>query len=97
MEITFRPIEEWPGEETERRLPSRYEIGWQQTLEDLKRELDALGAEHVVVQLSLKENRIRLDGWPRSDARPEDPRVIVSFRHPEQGWIVYPSTTGRGT
>lgn len=91
MKVTFRPIDEWPREETERRLASPYTVGWGQTLPLLKRELANLGAEHVVVRLALKENRIRSDGWPRADARPTDPRVIVSFRHPQQGWVSYPA------
>lgn len=91
MKVTFRPIDEWPREETEERLPSPYTVGWGETLVLLKGELAKLGAEHVVVQLALKENRIRSDGWPRADARPTDPRVIVSFQHPRQGWVSYPA------
>lgn len=92
MEVTFRPIgERWPREETDPRLPSPYKVGWGETLKLLKRELAHLGAEHVVVSLALKENRIRSDGWPRADARPSDPRVIVAFQHPREGWVEYPA------
>lgn len=94
MEATFRPIGEWPrSEETDPRRPSPYEIGWKQTLEDLKRELAHLGAEHVVVRLDLAENRIRRDGWPRQDARPQSPRVIVEFQRPDGRWLRYPCDT----
>ncbi len=94
MNATFRPIGEWPRpRETDPRRPSPYEIGWKQTLEDLKRELRHLGAEHVVVRLDLAENRIRQDGWPRQDARPRSPRVIVEFQRPDGRWLRYPCDT----
>lgn len=94
MNVTFRPIEEWPRpEETDPRRPSPYEIGWGQTLVDLKRELAHLGAEHIVVSLDLAEHRIRRDGWPRQDARPSSPRVIVEFQRPDGRWLRYPCDT----
>ena len=33
----------------------------------------------VVVQMALRENQIRRDGFPRSEARPEHPGVILAF------------------
>lgn len=47
-----------------------------------------LGAEAVVVKLALTERDIRRDGWPRRDARPAHPGVIIEFdsRH---GWLRY--------
>jgi len=45
----------------------------------LERELDHLGARNAVIELSLEEAEIRIDGWPRASARPNDPGVVVSF------------------
>lgn len=54
-------------------------VPWNDTLLLLDRELAALGATEVVFQIDLIERDIRLDGMPRSDARPSDPAVIISF------------------
>jgi hypothetical protein len=49
------------------------------TLELLKRELSKLGAHSAVIELALTEREIRLDGWPRAEARPSHPGVVISF------------------
>lgn len=95
MDVTFRSIGDWPrAEETHPRRRSPYTVGWQNTLDLLKRELRHLGAEHVVIAADIKEGRIRADGWPRSDARFFGPRVIVSFQHAKTDrWLRYPCDT----
>jgi hypothetical protein len=81
VNVTFRPIDGWPGEPTptHRRRRSRFEAPYSATLELLERELKHLGARLVVIQLHLSEGDIRLDGLPRANARPTSPGVIVSF------------------
>jgi hypothetical protein len=81
--LTFRPIsQDWRGERTppreRRRAPFR--ATYTQTLRLLDRELRQLGAERVVIQLDVTERDIRLDGLPRSNARPWTPKVILSFQ-----------------
>ncbi|HEY3435091.1 MAG TPA: hypothetical protein VGK41_05515 [Solirubrobacterales bacterium] len=78
---TFRPIDVWPGkllEQTERRY-SQFSASWASTLELLKREIAMIDGERVIVQMALRENQIRRDGFPRSEARPEHPGVILAF------------------
>jgi hypothetical protein len=48
-------------------------------LKELEGELRALRATEVVIQVALTEEEIRLDGWPRADAKPSHPGVIISF------------------
>jgi hypothetical protein len=82
MNVRFRPISRWPGTTTRADLrKSRYSFkaGWHNTLELLERELGYLGARDVVIEADLTEQEIRLDGWPRADARPASPRIVVSF------------------
>lgn len=95
MKVTFRQLEEWPrASETNPRLRSPYTVGWQDTLDLLKRELKHLSAEHVVVEADIRESRIRADGWPHSDAKFFGPRVIVSFQHTRlDRWVRYPCDT----
>lgn len=79
MNVRFRPLSSWPGERTGGRLHSPFRVGWMDTLELLERELLKLNARNVVIEVALSEADIRIDGWPRANARPSSPGVIVSF------------------
>lgn len=92
MKVTFRPIDRWPGERTGTRQSSRFRAGWSDTLELLNRELENLRARDPVVMLDLTEGDIRLDGWPRANARPGHPGVILAFGSP-YGPLKYPCDT----
>lgn len=84
MDVTFRPIEKWLGRSGLRspaaRERSRFDSGWSQTLDLLTYELGRLGARAVVVRLALTDQDIRRDGWPRANARPEHPGVVVEWQ-----------------
>jgi len=80
MQVRCRPLTTFPAEF--HRAPNYsnpFRAGWTDTLYKLEFELDKLGAGEVVIELALTESEIRLDGWPRSGARPTHPGVIVSF------------------
>lgn len=80
MNVRCRPISTFPAEFHARPTFSNpFRAGWSDTLWKLESELGKLGARDVVIELALTESEIRLDGWPRSDARPSHPGVIVSF------------------
>lgn len=49
------------------------------TVEILVTELHALDARNVIVELDLRDRDIRLDGLPRSDARPSHDGVALTF------------------
>jgi hypothetical protein len=90
MRISFRPLSAWGHPETRSRKPSyTFRAPWSATLALLQREIRALSGDQVVIGAFLKETDIRLDGFPRSDAkRPAHPGVELSFdsRH---GRLVY--------
>lgn len=91
MNVTFRPIEEWPepGFEPHKDRPaSLYKSTWTRTLEILEYELWRLDSEAVVISLALTDRDIRRDGWPRQKAEPEHPGVILEFQTPD-GWQRY--------
>lgn len=94
IDATFRPIHRWPQAETRNRRRSRFQSSWGSTLSLLKDELRHLRAKAgtVVIQLDLQEREIRLDGYPRANARPATPRVILSFETPD-GAYSYPCDT----
>lgn len=83
MDIRFRPLPVWPHPPTpaeKRRSQSVFSATWSATLDLLERELRHLDADDVIVGAGLAERDIRLDGWPRADARwPSHPGVELSF------------------
>jgi hypothetical protein len=83
--FTFRPIERWLGPSTPSRRYSPFRASYSQTLALLDRELRALRASRVVIQLALEESDIRLDGLPRASARPKHPGVILAFHSDKHG------------
>lgn len=78
MDVRFRPISSFPFPPGGRKR-SLFQSGWSGTLELLNRELKQLRARNVVIELALTESDIRIDGWPRANARTADPRVVISF------------------
>jgi hypothetical protein len=80
-EITFKPIAGWPGPMTQDRRSSIFghktSVG--STIRLLRHELRQIDAGEPVIAMALKESQIRRDGYPKSDARPEHPGVILSF------------------
>ena len=92
MEFSFRPIATWPREWTKKRRRAPFRAGYNHTLQLLDRELLHLGARNVVFQIALTADEIRLDGRPRSGAKPTHPGVIVAFET-KHGTLTYPCDT----
>lgn len=94
IQARFVPIETWPGEPRAagKRIPSPFIGKWQNTLDTLERELRHLRARDILIQAYLDYDDIRNDGWPRSNARPRSPGVIVSFETPD-GALSFPCDT----
>ena len=90
--LRFRPLrpEDWPGPRATRYKYDPFNSTLTSTQALLARELRAVKATDVVIQLELSESQIRLDGLPRADARPARPSVILSFTHPTVGPLRYP-------
>lgn len=81
IDCRFVPVAEWPGKKTDsyRREKSRFDTAYTKTLDLLERELNFLGAKDILVQAFFRREDIRNDGWPKSNARPAEPGVIISF------------------
>lgn len=78
IDCRFKPITAWPNRPTLNRTHGPFRSTWKQTLDLLEKELGYLDP-----------GEIRNDGWPRSDARPTQPGVILSFET-EKGRFVMP-------
>jgi len=85
----FEPIDTWPGEPTRRTLRAPFKSTWQATCQLLERELRFLGVRSIVIEQFLERWQIRNDGFPRADARPRLPGVIISFQS-NNGPLRYP-------
>lgn len=79
LKLKIRPISAWPGEPTRSRKHSPFRSGYRETLDLLERELNALHARNVVVQLDVRESEIALDGHLKAYAKPARPGVILAF------------------
>lgn len=82
INAVFRPIQQWPGRRTHpgNRRNSQFRASYSATLDLLETELAHLGARDIVVQIAVDRSEIRNDGWPRSNARPSHPGVVLSFQ-----------------
>lgn len=82
MDARFRSLDPWPhpATPTSKRRQSPFQSSWRQTLSDLDYELTRLKARDVIIGAGFRPGDIRLDGWPRADARsPTHPGVELSF------------------
>lgn len=79
--VTFRPFDGPPPREGG--LSSPFSARWGSTVAILARELAALGASRIVVEIDgLEERDLRVDGLPRANARPRDAvRITFESRH----------------
>lgn len=77
--VTFRPIEQWPGQPNPDRRHSPFSASLGETVSVLERELRMLNASQIVIQVALGENDIRLDGFPKAGRNAAHPGVIVAF------------------
>ena len=80
IDARFKSIKSWPKKPTpatERR--NRFRSSWQQTLDLIETELSKLKAGDIVIEAYFRPEDIRNDGWPRSNARPSQPGVVLKF------------------
>ena len=93
-DVTFQPIERWPGKETPMHVQKRapFDAPWKATLDLLDRELHQLRAKRVVIQAFVKPGQLRLDGGLRSGVSPSRPGIILSFDS-KNGPMMFPCDT----
>lgn len=77
--ISFQPIIVWPGTLAQFRESSPFSVKRDQTIRELRSELDFLGADDVVLRVALAPSDIRRDGHPRAGAQPVHPGIVLVF------------------
>jgi hypothetical protein len=93
VDVQFRTLGMWPGKSTEERKPARFRTAWSRTCRELDFELDKLDVRKLIIEIALPAEKIRRDGMPYADARPDHPGVILSFDAPGVGPLRYPCDT----
>ncbi|MWV50083.1 molecular chaperone DnaJ [Rathayibacter sp. VKM Ac-2803] len=91
-ELTVAPIGEWPGLITPDRRTAPFRASWTDTLKILRRELTALDADDVILQVAISAAQFRIDGRPRRDARADHPGIILTLTS-IHGPLSYPCDT----
>lgn len=90
MNIRFRPLVGWPRSFTKIRRSGNFSASYIDTLDKLEYEIGKLGGREVTIQTAMQDSDIRLDGWPRANARvPSHPGVVVSLQS-KQGAVSFP-------
>lgn len=90
--MKVQPIVEWPGVLTHDRVRSNFSSTQSATLQVLRRELAQLGAKDVLLQIAIPREAFRLDGFPRSTAKPSHPGLILTLDS-KFGPLSYPCDT----
>jgi hypothetical protein len=94
-ELTFRALQVWPGVMTEDRRMSIFgSVTIGSTIKLLKHELRMANGSDPMIAIAIKDSQIRRDGYPKTDATPSHPGVIVSF-DTKYGRLVYKCDTFR--
>jgi hypothetical protein len=90
MDVRFRPLV-WTGPRTpeHKKNPSKFSANWTQTLKLLEGELEKIRATEIIIEADFTEAQLRLDGWPRQDARPTFQGVKISFNQHGVGRVEY--------
>lgn len=79
--LRMRTITTWPGERTpaSARKSSPFSASLSNTLGLLNRELRALRASDVWLEIAIPPEMFRLDGRPRAHAQADHPGVVLTF------------------
>lgn len=90
--MTAEPIGTWPGPLNPDRRPSSFKAPLRSTMDTLDRELWALAAKDVRLQVALTPEQFRIDGRPRAGARADHPGIILTLQS-RYGALSYPCDT----
>lgn len=86
-ELKIEPLGVWPGSRTV--VPTRAPFGskYGSTMETLERELRMLAAQAVVLQMDVRPDQVRVDGYLKGNASPASAALILSFSSPKVGKV----------
>lgn len=82
LNIQIKPISQWPGTENKSPKSSTFKATYKQTLDQLKKELNAIRADasSLILEMRISQHQLTLDGSRlRAHVRPDKAGVILSF------------------
>ena len=79
LRYTVRPISDRTWQNASSHATSQFTSTWTDTLDLLERELSALRASDLVIEVDVRERDIRNDGLLRADAKASSPAVVLAF------------------
>ena len=93
--ITFRPLDHatWSGDGRRLYENCRFRTSYTRTVDHLLAELGRINVNQVVIEVDVPESQVRNDGLLYARAKPNSPRVRISFKHPKAGYLQYPCDT----
>lgn len=90
MQLTIRPLEKWPRQETVSHRGDPYKASYERTLRDLEHEASMLGVtDGVLIQLDVIESQISIHGALKNGASPRTPKVKVSMEAGTKGTVFF--------
>lgn len=93
--ITYVSLKAWPGDHTppEQRRHGQFRVGLSQTIRELTDELTRLRPTPIRIFLEgeFSPTDVRSDGYPRADARPLSPGVVLRAELGPGQWMPLPS------
>lgn len=78
------------------RRPNPFRSSYDETLTQLGYELEQLGAEETIVEVSCRPGDVRRDGMLMARAKVDHPGVRISFESDEHGALTYATDTFEG-
>jgi hypothetical protein len=81
IDLRFRPLDRWIREKTPdwKRIHGSFRAPYKDTLDLLESNLRHLRAKNATAEAAFREDQIRNDGWPYSNANPAHPGIILSL------------------
>jgi hypothetical protein len=79
VRFEIRPLAGWDKPKTERPSRSMFKVGWEETIDALKREVELLGGNVIAAQIDAPADAIRRDGMIRAAAKVGFQGVKISF------------------
>lgn len=89
MKYSMRPLSDRTWMMPGRRKASGFSSTWRSTEELLDRELRAVGASNVVIEVDVREDQLRLDGMIKANANAASPAVRLAFES-KHGSMLFP-------
>lgn len=92
-QLDVAPLDHWTGPRTKTSRSSPFQATLQQTVRDLKVELNAIDAIGVRLLIDMRPEYFRVDGRPRANAKADSDGIVLVIAKSTQGPLRFPCDT----